>query len=62
MTTRRKHIENQVDDMIAKLLYYDRKEDGELEVGDIEEAIKEGEISVDEIVQRFSEGFRKAVS
>ena len=39
-----------ISDMISELLYYDRKEDEELGVGDIEQAIKDGVITVDEIL------------
>ena len=53
MTTRRINILNSVEDLVIRLMYYDRKEDEELPVGSIEEAIKEGEITVQEIVNRF---------
>ncbi len=42
-----------IDDMIAKFLYYDRKEDELLPRGAIEETISEGDITVDEIVDKF---------
>lgn len=40
-----------VSDAMSNLLYYDRQEDEEFPVGKIEELIKEGVISVDEILE-----------
>lgn len=54
--TRREHIMDTVTDMVTDFFYYDRKEDGDLPRGAIEEAIEAGEITVDEIVQKFREG------
>ncbi|MEE9374509.1 MAG: hypothetical protein V3V00_15750 [Saprospiraceae bacterium] len=42
-----------VSDLVADFLYYDRKEDEELPKGSIEKAIHDGEITIDEIVERF---------
>ena len=42
-----------VKDLVANLLYYDRKEDEELSVDDIADAILEKEITVDEIIDEF---------
>jgi hypothetical protein len=50
---RRETILSRVEDLVADFLYYDRKEDEELPRGEIDEAIEEGEISVDEIVAHF---------
>lgn len=44
-----------VDDMIADFLYYGRKEDEDLPQGEIEAAIEAGEITVENIVERFAE-------
>lgn len=44
-----------VRDLVSNFLYYDRKEDEELGRGAIEEAVKSGEITVDEIVAEFRE-------
>jgi hypothetical protein len=43
-----------VDDLIANFLYYDRKSDEQLMLGDIEKSIENNEISVEEIVSRFT--------
>lgn len=42
-----------VDDLVAYFLYYDRKNDEELKVGDIDVAVDNGIISIDEIVDQF---------
>lgn len=42
-----------LDKLASKLLYYDRKEDDELPLGRIEQLIKLGEVSVDDIVNEF---------
>lgn len=47
-----------VSDMVTDLLYYNRKEDEELPVGAIEEAVAAGEVSVDEILKMFEENLR----
>jgi len=51
--SRRKTIINTVTDLVSDFLYYDRKEDEELSRGDIEAAIRQGDITLDEIVQVF---------
>jgi hypothetical protein len=50
-----------VSDLIANFLYYDRKGDEELVLGDIEKAIEAGEVSVDEIIARFTEELKKHI-
>lgn len=55
MPTRREHIIARVSDLVANLLYYDRREDEELPRGGIEEAIEAGEITKAEIVAAFEE-------
>jgi len=54
-------IINNIDDSIAKFLYYDRKEDEDLPVGAIEEAIKSGDITYGEIVDRFKQQLLKGL-
>jgi hypothetical protein len=53
MSNIRQKILNTIEDGVSNLLYYDRKEDEELPVGAIEEAVKTGAITVDEMVARF---------
>jgi hypothetical protein len=59
--TRRERIESHLDDMITDLFYYDRKEDENLPVGSIEEAVKAGEITEAEIVERVAARVREAL-
>lgn len=49
----RESILDTIDDLVAKFLYYDRKEDEELPVGAIEAAVRDGVITWDEIGERF---------
>ena len=49
----RKIIINTVTDLVSDFLYYDRKEDEELGRGAIEMAIRQSDITLDEIVQVF---------
>jgi len=44
-----------VEDLVGDFLYYSRKEDEDLPVGGIEKAIEKGQVTVDEIVERFRE-------
>ena len=60
--SRRKLIEDTVDDLVSNLLYYDRKEDEELPRGEIEAAIEAGEITVDEIGALFLTALRKGLT
>lgn len=49
----RKYILDVTSDLAGQFLYYDRKDDEDLPVGAIEQAIADGVITVDEIVDRF---------
>jgi len=62
MRTRREQILAVTSDLVAGFLYYDRKEDEDLPRGAIEEAIKAGEVSVDEIVKLFKEELEEGTS
>ena len=42
-----------VEDLVGSFMYYDRKEDEELGRGEIEAAIKNKDITVDDIVDQF---------
>jgi len=54
-------IKDTITDMVSNLLYYNRKDDEELEVGDIEKAIKDGVITVDEICELFKNEFIRGI-
>lgn len=51
----REHIIGTIGDMVSDLLYYNRKEDEDLPVGAIEQAVKDGVITVEELVECFKE-------
>ena len=51
--TKKEHILNNMEDLISNFLYYDRKEDEELPRGFIEDAIFNGEITIEDIVEKF---------
>ena len=59
--TRADRIRATVDDMASGLLYDDRKEDEDLPRGAIEEAVKAGEITAEEIVSRFEKILRASL-
>lgn len=48
-------ILNKIDDLCADFLYYERKEDEELTVDKLNDAVKSGEITIDEMVEKFKE-------
>jgi hypothetical protein len=48
-------IINTVSDLVSDFFYYDRKEDEDLGRGEIEQAIKDGVLTVDDIVEKFKE-------
>lgn len=52
-------IMNNIKDLVSKFLYYDRKEDGYLPLGLIESKIKNGEISIDNMVEEFRNSLEK---
>lgn len=51
--SRRDRILGTVEDLVASFLYYGRKEDENLPVGAVEEAVRAGELSADDIVTAF---------
>jgi hypothetical protein len=59
MTDRRQLILASVDDLTITLTYDDRREDEDLPRGAIEEAVKAGEITVDEMVDQFRRGLAR---
>jgi hypothetical protein len=56
--TRRQHIAATIMDLVSNFVYYDRKEDEELPRGALEEAVKAGEVTVDEMIELFAEQLR----
>ncbi len=53
MENKKQKILNVIDDTVGRFLYYDRKEDEELEVDEIEKQIEAGNITSNEIINRF---------
>lgn len=51
-TTKQKVLDR-VSDLVTSFVYYDRKEDEELDVDQLNEAIESGEVTVNEIVEKF---------
>lgn len=48
-------ILKEVETLVANFVYYDRKEDEDLSMYDLDKAIRSGEITIDEIVNKFRE-------
>ncbi len=59
--SRRQRILDTASGLVSKFMYYDRKEDEDLPRGAIQAAVKAGEITADEIVDRISVLIRAAV-
>ena len=51
----KQHILNVVSDLVSRLFYYDRKEDETLGVGDIEDAIADGVLTIKDITEQFAQ-------
>ena len=62
MRDKRQVIIDATSDMMACFFYYDRKEDEELPIGALEEAILDGVITVDELVEKVRKGLEKSVA
>jgi hypothetical protein len=54
-------IRNILSDLVSNFLYYDRKEDEELGVGEINKAIESRAITVTDIKMYFSEELQKGL-
>jgi len=48
-----------VQDLCANFLYYDRKEDDDLSAEDLEDAVKKGIVTIDEMVEEFRNQLEK---
>ena len=51
-------IKNTITDLVSQFLYYDRKEDEDLRVGDIEKALIDNIITITEIGELFQNELR----
>jgi hypothetical protein len=54
--SRKDKILDKIENLVGNFLFYNRKEDGELPIGEIERAVESGEITIDEMVNKFREG------
>lgn len=54
--SRKELVLSAASDAAKKFMYYDRKEDEELPRGEIEAALGNGEVTIDEIVKTFRKG------
>jgi hypothetical protein len=48
-----------VQDLCSNFLYYDRKEDDDLSAEDLEDAVKKGIVTIDEMVEEFRNQLEK---
>jgi hypothetical protein len=55
---RREKLQVTIDDSVSNLLYYDRKEDEDLQMGVIEEMVEKGEVTVDEMIEWYATPLR----
>ena len=51
-------IKATVDDLVTDFVYYDRKEDEDLSMDDLNKSVESGETTVREIVDRFESALR----
>lgn len=56
------NIENTIEYLVSKFLYYDRKEDEDLPIGAIQKAVKDGLITKEQIIKKFAESLNKGLS
>ena len=54
-------VMNTINDTVCDLLIYNRKEDEELPIGEIERMVSEGEVTVEEIVNEFQSVLVKTI-
>ena len=57
----KKIILDTIDDTLSRFFFYDRKNDERLPLGAIGEAVKNGEITAEEIAQEFERIIREAL-
>ena len=55
----KQEILNTISDLVKDFLYYDRKEDEDLSVEDLEKAFNNGEITVDECIDHFGKTLKR---
>lgn len=50
-----------IQDLCSDFLYYDRKEDEDLSVEQLKDAVKNGEVTIDEMVQEFKRNLENSL-
>lgn len=55
-------IISRTEDLVAGLLYYDRKEDEELRPDDVKRAIDSGEVTLGDIAKAFKKELKRSFS
>lgn len=51
-----------IDDLVADLLFYDRKDDEEFGIGAIESAVDAGQITEEQMVATFAEALHRGIT
>jgi len=54
------YINGVISDAVAEFAYFDRKEDENLSVSELEAVVESGEVTVDEMVEMFRTHLKKA--
>ena len=62
VTDKKSHALNVVSDLVADYLYYNRKEDEDLSCAEMDQLIDSGDLTADEIIERFSIELRKKIT
>jgi len=57
----KQQILDTITDLCSNFLYYDRKEDEDLSAEDIKDAVKSGEITIDEMVEEFRKHLKNSL-
>ncbi|RDJ35118.1 MAG: hypothetical protein DWQ19_09800 [Crenarchaeota archaeon] len=57
--SKKEYALNVVEDLVANYLFYDRKEDEDLSRDDMEQLKSSGELTIQEVVDRFKEALEK---
>ena len=56
-----KELTPYLEDMVLDFLVYDRKEDEDLQMGDIEKSICDGKLTIDEIVLKIKDILKESI-
>jgi len=62
MEDKKNHALNLVEDVLSSYFYYDRKDDEDLSVKEMEELINSGTLTVDELIDQFSLKIRQTIA